>query len=81
MGKYIFKGVGTNWVWITEKHEAVMGIQRSLNNVHQVFLDMAVLVETQGEKIDDIERNVANARSFISGGTHSLFYAKQMNKK
>ena len=40
-----------------------MGIQRSLNNLRQVFLDIAVLVETQGEKIDDIERNVANAGS------------------
>ncbi|XP_057481713.1 syntaxin-112 [Actinidia eriantha] len=78
----IFEGVGTELgLENRERHEAVMGIQRSLNNLHQVFLDMAVLVETQGEKIDDIEGNVANARSFISGGTHSLFYAKQMKKK
>ncbi|KAH7853096.1 hypothetical protein Vadar_033163 [Vaccinium darrowii] len=63
-----------------ERHEAVMDIQRSLANLHQVFLDMAVLVETQGEKIDEIEQNVANGRSFISGGTNSLFYAKQMKK-
>lgn len=64
-----------------ERHEAVMDIQRSLNKLHQVFLDMAVLVETQGEQIDDIEQNVANAGSFISGGTNSLYYAKQMKKQ
>ncbi|XP_059670825.1 uncharacterized protein LOC132316349 [Cornus florida] len=64
-----------------ERHEAVMDIQRSLNKLHQVFLDMAVLVETQGEQIEDIEQNVANAGGFISGGTNSLFYAKQMKKK
>ncbi|KAA8547380.1 hypothetical protein F0562_003756 [Nyssa sinensis] len=64
-----------------ERHEAVMDIQRSLNRLHQVFLDMAVLVESQGEQIDDIEHNVANAGSFISGGTNSFFYAKQMKKK
>ncbi|KAL2551517.1 syntaxin [Forsythia ovata] len=64
-----------------ERHESVMDIQRSLNKLHQVFLDMAVLVETQGEKIDDIEHNVANGRSFVSGGTSSLFYAKQMKKR
>lgn len=63
-----------------ERHESVMDIQRSLNKLHQVFLDMAVLVETQGERIDDIEHNVANGRSFVSGGTNSLFYAKQMKK-
>lgn len=63
------------------RHEAVMNIQRSLNKLHQVFLDMAVLVETQGEKMDDIELNVANAGSFVSGGTDSLYYANQMKKK
>lgn len=63
------------------RHEAVMDIQRSLNKLHQVFLDMAVLVETQGEKLDDIELNVANAGSFVSGGTDSLYYANQMKKK
>ncbi|KAL7141813.1 hypothetical protein ABFS83_08G079000 [Erythranthe nasuta] len=63
-----------------ERHEAVMDIWRSLNKLHQVFLDMAVIVEAQGEQIDDIERNVAVAGSFISGGTNSLFYAKKMKK-
>ncbi|XP_073128990.1 syntaxin-112-like [Henckelia pumila] len=60
-----------------ERHEGVMDIQKSLNKLHQVFLDMAVMVEAQGKQISDIEHNVANAGSFISGGTNSLFYAKQ----
>ncbi|CAF1950427.1 hypothetical protein HID58_074226 [Brassica napus] len=64
-----------------ERHEAVNDIKRSLNRLHQVFLDMAVLVETQGDRVDDIEANVATAGSFVSGGTNSLFYANQMKKK
>ena len=48
-----------------ERHEALMDIQRSLTKLHQIFLDMAVLVKTQGEKMDDIEENVANAGHFI----------------
>lgn len=63
------------------RHEAVMDIQRSLDKLHQVFLDMAIIVETQGEKMDDIEDNVTNARSFVHGGTNSLYYANQMKKK
>lgn len=64
-----------------ERHEAVMDIWRSLNKLHQMFLDMAVLVEAQGHQIDDIESNVAAAASFVSGGTNSLYYAKQMKKE
>ncbi|KAL6346298.1 hypothetical protein AAG906_033094 [Vitis piasezkii] len=64
----------------TERNEALREIQRSLDKLRQVFRDMAVLVESQGEKMDDIEENVAIAGNFISGGTNSLVYAKQMKK-
>lgn len=63
-----------------ERHEAVMGIRRSLDKLHQVFLDMNVLVENQAERLDDIEQNVAVAGSYINGGTDSLLYAKEMKK-
>ncbi|XP_016462697.1 syntaxin-112-like [Nicotiana tabacum] len=77
----IFAGKTEMNVEEKDRHEAVMDIQKSLEKLHQVFLDMAVLVETQSEQIDDIERNMATAGSFISGGTNSLFYAKQHQKK
>ncbi|CAK9142549.1 unnamed protein product [Ilex paraguariensis] len=64
-----------------ERHEAVKDIQRSLIQLHQVFLDMAVMVETQGEQINDIEQNVANAEAYISGGTKELNQAKQVKKR
>ncbi|KAL9685302.1 hypothetical protein QQ045_022750 [Rhodiola kirilowii] len=64
-----------------ERHEAVMNIKSSLTILHQVFLDMAVLVEKQGEAVDDIEHNVMKAGSFVSGGTSNLFYANQMKKR
>lgn len=81
-GVQMFEGkVGVVDMKSKERHEAVMDIQRSLKKLHQVFLDMAVLVETQGEKIDDIEENVANAGTFISGGTDSLYYANRMKRR
>ncbi|TKY60278.1 syntaxin 1B/2/3 [Spatholobus suberectus] len=57
------------------RHEAVMDIQRSLKKLHQVFLDMAILVETQREAVDSIEDNVASAGNYIHGGTNSLYHA------
>ncbi|KAF5745720.1 putative syntaxin [Tripterygium wilfordii] len=64
-----------------ERHEALKDIQRSLTKLHQVFLDMAVLVDTQGEEIKTIEENVNHAKASINGGTNGLFYAKQMEKR
>lgn len=65
-----------------ERDEALKDIQRSLIELHQVFLDMAVLVETQGEhQINDIEENVARAGAYISGGTNGLYKANELKKK
>lgn len=63
-----------------ERNEVMKDIETSLNKLHQVFLDMAVLIEKQGDQIDDIEQNVAKAGEFISGGTNSIYYANQMKK-
>jgi hypothetical protein len=43
---------------IRERREAVTGLERSLQELHQIFLDMAVLVEAQGQMIDNIEAQV-----------------------
>ncbi|KAL6963852.1 pantetheine-phosphate adenylyltransferase [Sarracenia purpurea var. burkii] len=64
-----------------ERDEVLKEIQRSLAQLHQVFLDMAVLVETQGEKINDIEQNVAGAGAYVAGAAKELGQAKKMKKR
>ena len=44
---------------INERHEAVKELEKSLMELHQVFLDLAVLVEAQGEMLDNIEQQVS----------------------
>ena len=45
---------------VQERHEAVKELEKSLMELHQVFLDMAVLVEAQGEMLDNIEQQVGS---------------------
>ena len=40
---------------------AVKDLEQSLVELHQIFLDMAVLVEAQGEMLDNIEKQVREA--------------------
>ncbi|XP_074270831.1 syntaxin-125-like [Silene latifolia] len=65
---------------IHERHDAVKDIERSLKELHQTFLDMAVLVQAQGEQLDNIEAHVGKASSFIRGGTQQLHTARQHQK-
>lgn len=65
---------------ISERHGAVKEIERGLLELQQVFMDMAVLVEAQGEQLDDIESQVARASSFVRGGAEQLQTARKHQK-
>ncbi|KAJ4800107.1 syntaxin [Rhynchospora pubera] len=65
---------------IQERHNAVTQIERSLLELQQVFMDMAVLVTTQGEQLDDIESQVGKARSFVERGREQLQVARNHQK-
>ncbi|KAL2938033.1 hypothetical protein RDABS01_021482 [Bienertia sinuspersici] len=65
---------------IQERHDAIKEIEKNLLQLHQVFLDMAALVEAQGQQINDIATNVNRARSFVSQGATHLVVAKEHQK-
>ncbi|KAB8825662.1 hypothetical protein FH972_026743 [Carpinus fangiana] len=59
-------------VEIQDRHDAAKEIEKSLLELHQVFLDMAVMVEAQAEQMDDIEHHVMNAAHYVKDGTKDL---------
>ncbi|KAK8916864.1 Syntaxin-related protein KNOLLE [Platanthera zijinensis] len=61
---------------IQDRQDAAREVERSLLELHQVFLDMAIIVEAQGEKMDDIEHHVNSAAHYIKGGAKELNSAK-----
>ncbi|GAB2235570.1 hypothetical protein Droror1_Dr00025999 [Drosera rotundifolia] len=65
---------------IQERHDAVKDIERNLKELHQVFSDMALLVEHQGAQVDDVEAQVRRANSFVTEGTRHLGVARKHQK-
>lgn len=65
---------------IEERHGAVKEIERNLKELHQVFLDMAVLVQSQGEELNDIESQMMRANSYVRGGVQQLHVARKNQK-
>ncbi|KAG5243889.1 hypothetical protein OIU76_009217 [Salix suchowensis] len=65
---------------IQERHDAVKDLENNLKELHQVFMDMAVLVQHQGEQLDDIESHVQRANSYVRGGTQQLQTARKLQK-
>lgn len=64
-----------------ERQRAITEIQKSLMKLHQVFLDMAVMVDGQHDKLNDIEENVVCAKEYVCRGTDSLAKAQAMKKR
>ncbi|TYJ00941.1 hypothetical protein E1A91_A13G120100v1 [Gossypium mustelinum] len=67
-------------VEIQDRHDAAKEIEKSLLELHQVFLDMAVMVEAQGEQMDDIEHHVMNASHYVKDGSKELNNAKRYQR-
>ncbi|MCO5555978.1 hypothetical protein L7F22_009522 [Adiantum nelumboides] len=65
---------------IRERHDAVKEIERNLQKLHQISLDMAVLVDAQGQQIDSIEAAVMRASSFVNTGHEQLQSAKKLQR-
>ncbi|KAK1404614.1 t-SNARE coiled-coil homology domain-containing protein [Heracleum sosnowskyi] len=63
-----------------ERHDAVMEIERKLLELQQIFLDMAVLVDSQGDMLDDIETHVSSAADHVQSGNKSLLKAKSLRQ-
>ncbi|CAL0299245.1 unnamed protein product [Lupinus luteus] len=67
-------------VEIQDRYDTAKEIEKSLLELHQVFLDMAVMVEAQGEKMDDIEHHVIHSSHYVKDGTKNLESAKKLQR-
>uniref|UniRef100_A0A0D9WMC7 t-SNARE coiled-coil homology domain-containing protein n=2 Tax=Leersia perrieri TaxID=77586 RepID=A0A0D9WMC7_9ORYZ len=65
---------------IQERHDTVKEIEQKLLELQQIFLDMSVLVEAQGEILDNIESQVSGAAEHIQTGTNLLQKARFLQK-
>lgn len=50
---------------IEARHADIMKLEKSIQELHDMFMDMAMLVEQQGEMIDRIEYNVEQAVDYV----------------
>lgn len=63
------------------RYKQVMQLERSLNELHQLFVDMAVLVYMQGEIIDRIAFRISNAKDDVVEAKEQLVIAYKVKHK
>uniref|UniRef100_A0A3Q3W1K5 t-SNARE coiled-coil homology domain-containing protein n=1 Tax=Mola mola TaxID=94237 RepID=A0A3Q3W1K5_MOLML len=66
---------------IESRHKDIMRLELSIRELHAMFMDMAMLVETQGEMVNNIEKNVSNAEEYICSAKEETKKAVRYQKK
>ena len=62
---------------VQDKHAAIVEIEKSINELHGLIVDLATLTETQGEMLDEIEHHIHAAKEYIEVGVEELQVANQ----
>jgi len=65
---------------VSDKLQDVLALERSVEELHRMFIDMAVLVEKQGEMLDSIEQSVFTAQDYMKQGNVELEKALKARK-
>merc|ERR1719373_275093 len=63
---------------IREKHQDILKLEASIADLAQMFNEMAVLVESQGELLDAIELNVGNTKGYTAKAEKELITTKKL---
>lgn len=63
---------------IRERHEDILRLERSLKELHDMFVDMSILVSEQGDMIDRIEYSVAKSADYVESARKKVKRAEEL---
>merc|ERR1712032_1231632 len=66
---------------VREKHQDILRLEASINELTQMFQEMALLVDSQGELLDAIEVHVSRAKACTGKVEQELVKAKKGQNK
>ncbi|KAM4540923.1 syntaxin-11-like [Fundulus diaphanus] len=65
---------------IENRHRELLDLEKRIEGIHEIFLDVAVLVEEQGSGVENIEKNVQNVEVVVQEATFKLERANASDK-
>jgi len=75
------KAIHESLSYFQNKQTEIMKLEKSLEEVHQLFVDMSVLVQEQSETVKRIASQVSSASDHISAATQDLLIAERTKRR
>ncbi|XP_062535105.1 syntaxin-1A isoform X5 [Armigeres subalbatus] len=66
---------------IEARHADIIKLENSIRELHDMFMDMAMLVESQGDLVDRIEYHVEQSGNYVAQGQQELVQANKYMSK
>lgn len=63
---------------VKSRHDDILRLEASIRELHDLFQDMSMLLENQGEMLNHIERNVENAVEYANKAFRNVKQAKEL---
>lgn len=73
--------IKTQYRQVAGKYQDVLTLEASVAELHQMFLDFALLTEQQGELLDQIEYQVRTAADYVEDANVDVYEAIEYGKK
>ena len=73
--------IKTQYRAVAGKYQDVLTLEASVAELHQMFLDFALLTEQQGELLDQIEYQVRSAADYVEDANVDVYEAIEYQKK
>lgn len=66
---------------IESRHQDIILLETSIRDLRAMFMDMALLVETEGDMVNNIEKNISSAAEYIGLAKEETKKAVRYQKK
>jgi len=67
--------------YLQERHNDILDLEKAMGELHQLFLDMAILVEAQGDLVDQIQFSVSQTKAYHEKAERTLAVVEKQKKK
>ena len=66
---------------VESRHQDIIKLEKSIAELHEMFQDIAMLVDAQGDIIDNIEMNVNTAAQYTQQAHKNVVDAKNLKRR
>lgn len=68
-------------IFVKDQHKDILKLEKSIEQINQLFIDVGLLIESQGEMLDLIEHNVIKSAEHVENAGQQIHVTNELAKR